>query len=150
MKRFFIYILLLILLMSCEEFLEVGPNTSELDTELVFNNENTAIAALEGIYHELQFNSFASGNLQSVTFLGNTLADDAKEYNINHDRYDFYTNTLRADNATNNSIWSSAYKQLYNTNALLEGINGNVDLSEATKNRIEGEAKFLRAFIYYY
>lgn len=150
MKRFLLYLLFLVVLISCDDFLELDPNTSELDAELVFRNDNTAIAALEAIYHELQFNNFASGNTQSIGFLGNTLADDAKEYNMNHNRYDFYTNRLRADNATNNSIWSSAYKQLYNTNALLEGIMNNGDLSKATKNRIEGESKFLRAFIYYY
>src|SRR5690554_2313718 len=128
MKRILLYLLILVGLISCDDFLEVGPNTSELDTELVFKNDNTAIAALEGIYHELQFNGFASGNIQSITFLGNTLADDAIEYAVTNDRYDFYTNTLRANNGVNNSIWSSAYKQLYNTNALLEGIKDNVDL----------------------
>lgn len=150
MKRLLIYLLLLVVLMSCDDFLEVGPNKSELDSELVFKNDNTAIAALEGLYYELQLNGFASGNMQSLTFIGNTLVDDAKEYNVNHDRYEFYNNTIRADNTTNNSIWSSGYKQLYNTNALLEGIIDNVGLSEETKSRIEGEAKFLRAFIYYY
>lgn len=150
MKRILLYLLILVGFISCDDFLEVGPNTSELDTELVFENDNTATAALEAIYHELQFNGFASGNTQSVTFLGNTLADGAKEYAVTNNRYDFYTNTLRADNATNNNIWGSAYKQLYNTNVLLERIKENENLSEATKNRIEGEAKFLRAFIYYY
>src|SRR5699024_1399053 len=144
------YLLFLVMMMSCDDFLEVGPNTSELDTELIYENENTAIAALEGIYHQLQENGFASGNLQSLTFLGNTLADVAVEHAISHERYDYYTNSIHADNSTNNSIWSSAYKQMYNTNALLEGITDNIDLSEETKNRIGGEAKFIRAFIYYY
>lgn len=150
MKRIVLYVLFLIVLISCDDFLEVGPNTSELDTELVFENDNTAIAALEGIYHELQFNGFASGNTRSITFLGNTLVDDAIEHSITGDSHDFYSNTLRADNDANTSIWSSAYKQLYNANALLDGIKDNIDLSIETKNRIEGEAKFLRAFIYYY
>jgi len=150
MKRILLYLLFLVMMMSCDDFLEVGPNTSELDTELIYENENTAIAALEGIYHQLQENGFASGNLQSLTFLGNTLADVAVEHAISHERYDYYTNSIHADNSTNNSIWSSAYKQLYNTNALLEGITDNIDLSEETKNRIGGEAKFIRAFIYYY
>lgn len=150
MKRFFIYPLLSLVLLSCDHFLEVGPNTSELDTEVVFENDNTAITALNGLYHELQSSGFASGNYQSITFLGNTLADDAIEHNTTNEGYEFYINSLRAANTTNNSIWSSAYKQLYSTNALLEGINENVNLSSATKNRIEGEAKFLRAFIYYY
>jgi len=150
MKRILLYLLFLLGFTSCDDFLEVGPNTSELDTELVFKNDNTAIAALEAIYHELQFGGFASGNNFSITLLGNILADDAKEYAVTNDRYDFYINTLRADNSSNNSIWSSAYKQLYNTNALLEGIKDNIDLTVETKSRIEGEAKFLRAFIYYY
>lgn len=150
MKRIVLYLLFLIVLTSCDDFLEVGPNTSQLDAELVFENDNTAIVVLEGIYHELQNNSFASGSITSLTFLGNILTDDAIEYSVTNDRFDFYTNTLRADNSTNNSIWSSAYKQLYNINALLEGITNNVNLSESTKNRIEGEAKFIRAFIYYY
>lgn len=98
----------------------------------------------------MQESGFASGNIQSITFIGNTLADDGIEHAITIDRYNFYTNVLRSDNETNNSIWSSVYKQLYNTNALLEGITDNIELSEETKNRIEGEAKFIRAFIYYY
>src|SRR5699024_4857076 len=137
-------------LTSCDDFLEVGPNNSELDTELVFKNDNTAIATLEAVYHGLQQNGFASGNNFSLSFIGNTLSDDAIEYAVANDRYDFYTNTFSADNGTNYNIWSTAYKQLYNVNALLEGIKDNVDLKEATKNRIEGEARFLRAFIYYY
>lgn len=150
MKRIILHLIFGLILLSCDDFLDVGPNTSELDTELVFENDNTAIAALEAIYHELQFNGFASGNSQSVTFLGNILVDDATEYALTNDRYEFYTNTLRADNGANNNIWGSAYKQLYSTNALIEGITNNINLSEATKNRISGEAKFIRAFIYYY
>ena len=150
MKRFLLYLLFLIVLTSCDDFLEVGPNTSQLDAELVFENDNTAIAALEAIYHELQGGGFASGNIQSLTVLGNILTDDAIEYNIDVDRFDFYRNSLRADNGTNNSMWSSAYKRIYQINALLEGINNNVYLSEETKQRIEGEVKFIRAFTNYY
>lgn len=150
MKRLLLLLVLGGIFSSCDNFLEIDPNMSELDTEFIFENENTAIAALNGIYHSLQENGFASGNPHSVTFLGNTLADDAIEYDITSEKHDFYRNTLRADNGANNSIWSSAYKQLYSTNALLEGIVDNLNLSEEVKNRIEGEAKFLRAFIYYY
>src|SRR5690625_4021837 len=96
MKRILLFLLLPVILMSCDEFLEIEPNTSELDTELVFQNDNTAIAALEGVFHQLQENGFASGNIQSVTFIGNILADDAIDYNNTDERYDFYTNSLRS------------------------------------------------------
>src|SRR5699024_6414413 len=98
MKRILLYLLFLLVMMSCDDFLEVGPNTSELDTELIFENENTAIAALDAIYHELQFTGFASGNASSINYLCNVLVDDAKDYNNTNDRYDFYTNSLRANN----------------------------------------------------
>lgn len=150
MKRLILYILTGVILISCDEFLEIGHNTSELDTELVFENNNTALSALNAIYHELQFNGFASGGVESITALGNILGDDALEHNVTDDRYEFYTNSLSADNGTNNNIWISAYKQLYNVNALLEGIKDNVHLLGEVKQQIEGEAKFIRAFIYYY
>jgi len=150
MKRLIILALLGIVFISCEDFLELNPNTNKLGTELVFKNNNTAIASLEAIYHELEYGGFASGNTRSLTFLGNTLADDAIEYSNTNESYDFYTNQLQANNTVNYGMWVSAYKQLYIINTLLEGIKDNVNLTEHTKNRIEGEAKFLRAFIYYY
>src|SRR5690625_503295 len=150
MKQVLQYILIGVTIVSCDNFLEVGPNNSELDTELVFKNDNTALAALDAVYHELQINGFASVNTSIITLLGNTLCDHAKKYNTINERYYFYLNNLKAHNGSSYYIWSSAYKQLYNTNALLEKIKDNVDLSGTTKKRIVGEAKFLRAFIYYY
>src|SRR5690625_5331629 len=82
MKRILLFLLLPVILMSCDEFLEIEPNTSELDTELVFQNDNTAIAALEGVFHQLQENGFASGNIQSLTFIGNILSYNAIYYII--------------------------------------------------------------------
>lgn len=150
MKKTIFLTIISLCLYSCDNFLEVGPNTSELDAELVFENDNTAIASLEALYHEMQFSSFASGNTSSVGYLGNTLADDAIEYNINNDRYDFYNNSVRADNNANMGIWSSAYKILYECNALLEGVMDNYELSKEVIEQIESEAKFIRAFAYYY
>lgn len=150
MKRMTLFTILVSFFISCDDFLEVGHNSNELDTELVFENNDTAIAALEALYHELDNNGFASGNTSSITFLGNILADDAKEYNNNSERYDFYRNTIRPDNDPNNNIWVTSYKYLYEVNSLLEGIKDNDHLSNNVKERIESEAKFIRAFIYYY
>ncbi len=41
-------------MMSCDDFLEVGPNTSELDTELIFENSTVislhyVIESMEGV-----------------------------------------------------------------------------------------------------
>lgn len=150
MKRLLIYILLISITSACDEFLEISPSTTELDTTLVFENDNTAITALEAIYHELQFDGFASGNTSSITFLSNLLADDAIEYGTVSSRQEFYANDVLANNTTNNNIWSSAYSIIYRINALLEGVTNNLNLSEEIKQRIQGEGKFVRAFTYYY
>lgn len=148
MKR--IFILISISLLSCNDFLEIDPDSSNLNADLVFENDNTAIVALEALYHELEFNGFGSGDGTSLSYLGNTFTDDAKEYSQTTDKHDFYTNTVHARNSTNYDIWSSIYAQMYRVSALLEGISDNENLSQEIKNRIEGEVKFLRAFYYYY
>lgn len=150
MKQFFLFIIMGSILYSCENFLEVGPNVNELDVQLVFENDNTAEAALNGIYSELQKSGFASGNTSSITFLGNNLVDDAIEYNYENDRYEFYQNKLYPNNEANYNIWSSAYKQVYNVNAMLEGVEKNINLSQEITDRIIGESLFIRAFVYYY
>ncbi|WP_455636104.1 RagB/SusD family nutrient uptake outer membrane protein [Parabacteroides sp.] len=45
-------------------------------------------------------------------------------------------------------FWKDRYQGINRANSLLDGV-GNIELSEAEKNQIEGEAKFLRAFYYY-
>ncbi|WP_246937628.1 RagB/SusD family nutrient uptake outer membrane protein [Gelidibacter sp. F63206] len=143
-------IVMSLIFISCDDFLEVDPNSSQLDAVLIFENDNTALAALEALYYELENNGFASGNTSSVSYLGNILADDAQEYNNANERVNFYRNDIPADSDHNFYLWSSAYKFIYEVNSLLKGILNNDDLSERTKERIESEAKFIRAFIYYY
>lgn len=45
-------------------------------------------------------------------------------------------------------FWKDRYQGINRANSLLDGI-GNIELAEADKNQIEGEAKFLRAYYYY-
>ena len=47
-------------------------------------------------------------------------------------------------------LWRSAYQTVYYANALLEGSANSPNLSAPVKNRIIGEAKFLRGLCYFY
>jgi hypothetical protein len=64
---------------------------------------------------------------------------------------DFYLNSLKATNSTVlNSFWSEGYKYIYYANNLLQGIGNSANLLDSTKSQLDGEAKFIRAFCYFY
>jgi hypothetical protein len=62
----------------------------------------------------------------------------------------FFTNNLLPTTGDISAIWNAAYYDIYTTNAAIEGLQASATLSTAIKNQLTGEAKFLRAFIYFY
>lgn len=135
---------------SCEDFVEIEQPDHLITREAVFNSDATASNALNGIYNQLFRNSYANGGNRSVTFLGGISADNFKVTSNINEIIEFGQNNITPPNSWNLDLWSSAYNVVYMTNAILEGINGPNNLSEETKKSLEGEAKFLRAFTYFY
>ncbi|MGS2763803.1 RagB/SusD family nutrient uptake outer membrane protein [Sinomicrobium sp. M5D2P9] len=145
----FLSILVLCTVPSCEDFVEIDPPISELVSETVYTNDENAEAAIRGIYSGL-LTGFASGGLSSITFLGGVSADELDEFSQTADLLGFYTNELTPENGRVNSIWGSFYNIIYQTNAVLEGLDNSTAISTEVSMRLEGEAKFLRAFCYFY
>ena len=48
------------------------------------------------------------------------------------------------------SVWSSSYQSIAQANDAIEKVEGSPNVSEAIKKRVVGEAKFLRAYYYFY
>jgi len=63
---------------------------------------------------------------------------------------EFEQHEITADNPGNLDIWASAYNLIYLTNSLLEGLNNSEQISSDLKTQLEGEARFIRAFSYFY
>lgn len=148
-----IYICMLgviLLCASCEDFVEVELPNHKITSETVFNSDETARSAMTGIYNQLFNSSFANGGIQSVTFLSGVSADNFKLTTNIQEIREFGENTITTDNPSNLGLWSGAYNMIYMTNSLLEGIENNAALSEEVKRSLEGEAKFVRAFSYFY
>jgi len=133
-------------LVSCKGFLEVGPPVDNITTPLVFNNEGAAKAAILGIYSNMANDGFASGAINSITALTGLCADETVNYNPSYNN--FYNNALLAGSDIN--PWEFIYNKIYAANAILEGISNNPNLSVSFKRELEGEAKFIRAFCYFY
>lgn len=136
--------------LSCEKFVEVEAPDNKLVQDVVFSSDATAKSAMTGIYNQLFLAAFSNGNSSSVTVLSGLSADNIRNINNNIVRMEFEQHEVSTDNSGNLYIWSSAYNMIYMTNSLLEGLSSSEEISMDLKRRLEGEARFVRAFTYFY
>ncbi len=135
---------------SCEKMLEVDTPENQIDREMVFNDVQTANAALAGLYSGIRDQSSVSGD-QLGPIMG-TYTDDLDNHVLTSANgiIDIYRNQLIESNSVIYTLWSYNYKQVYTANAILEGIDSSESLPPADKNRIKGEALFLRSLMFYH
>lgn len=150
-KGNFILLMSIWIFASCESFVEVEIPNDKMVTETVFASEETAQSAMQGIYYELFNTGFSGGTTNSITVLGGLSADILEPISTNNTTLiQFQENEIFTENSGVLGIWNSAYNIIYLVNNLLEGIENSEGLSDSFKHRLEGEARFIRAFTYFY
>lgn len=134
---------------SCKKFVTVPPPTDQLVAATVFSDDATATAAITGIYSNMMSsNGFAS---MYLTVYGGLLSDELTLYSTSSIKQEFYKNQLSAVNGDlAYYFWSQPYQYIYAANAVLEGLQHSTTLSEKVKLQLNGEARFIRAFCYFY
>jgi hypothetical protein len=143
-------ILMIFSLASCKKFIEVEtPNTS-FNGGNIYTTDATAIAAVTTMYTRL---GEAGGTLvgtaiYSVTYHAGLSADELDLFGGNADLIGLYSNDLSVTTAP--LFWNRFYEQIYRANAAIEGIDASTSLSPEVKKQLLGEAKFMRAFCYFY
>lgn len=155
MKTFTILYLIIILFLlkitiSCEKLVEVEIPNNQITTGQVFQDVQTANAALAGLYAGMRDNSIIAGD-QSGPTLG-SYTDDLDSYSIAeaNSRYDIYRNLQTETNTEIYSFWTLAYQNIYIANAIIEGVENSSALPTAEKNRIKGEALLMRSILFFY
>jgi len=145
-------IIIAIILSSCKKFVQIPPPKSQIENTTVFSNDATAISAIRGIYSDMITTSgFISGDPSSLTFLAGFSSDELINYTNPSDNQEFYTNSLTSINSTVlGSLWQPAYFYIANANSAIQGLQTSSSLTESTKTELIGEAKFIRAFCYFY
>lgn len=134
---------------SCEDFVDIDPPPTEIFTETVFNSDETALAAMRGVYTQMIEGGMASGDLSSISVLGGLSSDELLDFG-GGERLSFNSNNLDPLTAQVLSIWSQAYELIYFSNSILEGLENSNGISETFRNQLEGESKFVRAFSHFY
>jgi starch-binding outer membrane protein, SusD/RagB family len=135
-------LILTIAFIGCTKFVEIQPPTTQLVTANVFSDNSAATAAQTTIY-SMMANNNESGNMAIFTGLQ---GDELTNYQAG--LVQFYTNALSAPNGL--GPWNNAYYYIYQANAVIAGIQGNASLAPAVVQQLLGEAKFIRAFWYFY
>ncbi|MEX0779055.1 MAG: RagB/SusD family nutrient uptake outer membrane protein [Balneolales bacterium] len=146
-KHLIICWVILIFASGCEDFL-----TQTDPTSFTMNNYYTqpehAESAVNAIYQDLRavrgggFNGAAWMMTEFQTGLANTELGQADNSIIIRNLQN------NSDNGYGNSYWNSHYQGIANANVAIENIP-NVEMNEDQKNRLLGEARFLRALYYY-
>ncbi|BDU25161.1 membrane protein [Flavobacterium sp. GSB-24] len=138
------------MLYSCDSFTQTDTPTAELNADAVFQEINTAEAAMNNIFAQIRDNGMLTGKVNSVSREIGLYTDELTWYgNSAQASANFYTNTLIPTHPTLASWWDSSYSQIYASNAVIEGVAAS-KLKQADKDRLIGEAKFARAFLHFY
>ncbi|WP_421829601.1 RagB/SusD family nutrient uptake outer membrane protein [Larkinella sp.] len=147
MKRNYLYITFLsLVLTSCkDEFLALSP-ISQASTATFYRTGSDLLNALNGAYGSLQ----SSGQYGQYYVVAEIPSDDTRPVLsgsvTDQDEFDkFYMRTTNPFVATR---WSDGYRGIYRCNAIIDRSAG-VTMNEDQKKRIVGEAKFLRALMYF-
>lgn len=139
---------------ACEALLDVGSPETELDRATVFADDVTAEAAVEGIYVDMiSGNHFVQGDyVHSIALINGMSADEyeADGNGADPDGTSLYENELSPSHPRVVPIWQSAYQSIYYANAVIEGLEASTEVTESVSARLEGEAKFMRAFNHLY
>lgn len=137
---------------SCsDDFLDVpvqgGPTTS--------SDPKLAEKLVTGVYNSLlQGDSWGNGDVHGFAFISatNIISDDGDKGSTAGDQLvpvgDFDNFTLTPTNKFAESLWSGHYNSIGAANQALAALN-TASLSDAEKNKLIGEVRFLRGYLYF-
>lgn len=132
---------------SCKKMIEIDPPVESIVTEDIYNRTESASSVLLGLFHDMSMPdlrlSFTTGN--------NSLSVNMALYGdelVNYTGFNkYFSNNLSEQD---DDYWSGIYWAILRTNTAIEGITASKSLTDDVKHRLLGEAKFLRAFYYFY
>ena len=146
---FTVSITTLFLICGCEDFIELEAPRTETVRETVFSTDETATAAMNGVYTSfLPYLSLFGGTLEPSAGL---LSDEFLTSTQVLVFPEMFLNAVQPNNTTlASTFWSGPYNALYNTNSVIEGVTESVDLTADVRDQLRGEALFMRAFLHFY
>jgi starch-binding outer membrane protein, SusD/RagB family len=136
---------------GCKKWVQVPPPTTSTAQADVYSEDATAISTLTGIYTQMSNTPLNNGGLCSMSLFPGLSADEFSVFgNSNQPVTNCYTNSMVASGVGPADLWSAIYPLIYVANSAIAGLTASTTLTPAIKQQLLGEAKFVRAFGYFY
>lgn len=133
---------------ACKKFIEVDTPSTAVSTESAFKSDQTAAAVLTGVYSGL-YVQFHKPDLYGTSLYTELSADNLELFDkdANFSYRDFYMHELTD---ASYYYWDYAFNVIYVCNSAMEELQDSKYLTSSVKDRLLGEAYFMRAFCYFY
>ncbi len=144
MNKIYIFYIVLILFISCEDFLEERP-TTQFNKDQIYSKEEGAQAALNACYAYFSNSSMYGLRLHTILSVGSGTMTAGTTSSA-------FVELAKMDIQTNNTYIAQAYEGHYVTINALNDVLLNLEessIDEGVRDRIMGEAYFLRAQSYF-
>jgi hypothetical protein len=150
----FLFLFFLPFCLGCNKLVHIPNPISSITANQTFGSDATATSAMLGIYSYMgNPNQPSFSNYTTSFYLGES-ADELIDEASGNETYDhFLSNTLTTSTNAGtilNYFWQPAYYDIYCANAIISGVQASTGVSAGTKAQLTGEAKFIRAFCYFY
>jgi hypothetical protein len=141
----------ILLISGCKKLVDIPPPTQTLAENKVYATDATAIGVLDGMYANLtnSGSGYPFQGTQSIGLLAGLSSDELNVFGTNVPYYTYYRNDL-AMLKNGYEDWAPLYSFIYESNAAIEGLQKSTSLTPAVEQQLLGEAKFMRAFFYFY
>lgn len=147
MKKYLILLVAIICFSSsCSKLLDQQPK-GPYPTSEFFKTEEHAKLAINACYEQLTF----ANSDNRLWVIGDIASNDATKGGFPGDQADIElidNFLIYEDNGNLESIWRIYYEGISRSNLVIENVP-EIDMNTALKNRIMGEAHFLRAYYYF-
>jgi hypothetical protein len=144
-KIFYLLLMGLLFTTSCDKQLDETPR-NRITTENFYSNDTEAVLGVNGVYSWL----VTSGGFKSS--LWRALDEGTDVIRVRNRGSDPEPNYTLSSFSPGYSlaIWTNLYKGISNANLVIDKVSKSAGVTEPIRNRVLGEAKFLRSLYYYY
>jgi len=132
---------------------EVNGSSTSVGSQDIYNSDATAIGALTSLYAGLSSGSITDPTeMSSLSCIAGLSADELTLFPNSNNAIlsSFYRNALTKESGYSAGYWNAAYNRVYIVNEALNGLNAATSLTPSVKQHLIGEARFMRAFYYFY
>jgi starch-binding outer membrane protein, SusD/RagB family len=136
---------------GCKKLVDVSAPPTSLSAGNVFNTDATAISAMTGLYTTISNEYFSTTGITNLSLYPELSADELDLYTgLISTTFNLYYSYLLSSTNTGYDFWEISYSYLFQVNSALDGLNAATGLTPAIRQQLMGEAKFMRAFFYFY